>query len=159
MAQNDSKTLRKINELRSQLSNEATNVLLTNLIDTKDAYKHKRNWTPAENIALRVFFGRVHPDEICEAFMCSYSSMMQQCIVLGLADLSEGRLLSAEDVELFVKLLNSKNPDTDNFYTPKYLCDLFEFDYDEQYEFKTYSVDQSDKIYELKQENMFDDID
>lgn len=145
----DLKLINKIEDLSSQLSHAGKALLLSKMFDAKDHYRNKKEWNFKENTALRVFFNKIHPDELCEAFMCSYTSLMRQAHVLGLATLSEGRFLEAEDVERFVKAL-AKHP-------AKELCEIYGIDYDIN-EYHTISDEKSESIKrKLSQGDLFND--
>lgn len=124
--QKDSAITKKIGELYSGLSSYGKEALFWSMVNTKDSYKKKSSWSPKENMILRAFFGKIHPDEICEFFECSYSSFMDQCQAIGVLDLSEGRQLCAEDLELFYKLLDR--------HSVKEVCEIFDMQYEKQYD-------------------------
>lgn len=156
-AKSDRQIIQQMKSLEGNLTNDGLTEYLSTLTETKDFYKKKRYWSTQENLALRVFTGRIHPDELCEAFMCSYTSLTDQQMLLGLLDLSEGRLLEAQDVELFIKLLNSIDPDTKQPYTAKKLCYIYGLDYDKDYDYHTISPEIDEKLIKASEGDLFDD--
>ena len=153
----DRQIIQQMKSLEGSLSNDGLAEYMSTLTETKDLYKRKRHWTPQENLALRVFTGRMHPDELCEAFMCSYTSITDQQSLLGLLDVSEGRLLEAQDVELFIKLLSSTNPETGELYTARYLCELYGMNYDKNLDYHMVTPEVSVKLSEFTEGDLFDD--
>lgn len=142
--QRDSAITKKIEELYSGLSSSGKESLFWSMINTKESYKKKKDWNSKDNMILRAFFGRVHPDEICEFFECSYSSFTDQCQAIGIIDLSEGRPICAEDMEWFYKLLDS--------HSAKELCEIVGIDYQKQYDMFMISKESDFKINKLKEQ-------
>ena len=141
----ESVVVKEIQQLYNLLSPDAKDFVFWSMVNTKESYKKKPHWSPEDNMILRVFFGKIHPDEMCEFFKCSYSSFMDQCQALGILDLSEGRQLNEEDLELFQRLLKS--------HSAKEVCeDIFGISYDKQYDLFMVSKDKSVELNKLKEQ-------
>ena len=122
LSASDESRVNQIFKTFDNLSDDGKTVVVLKLPLIEAGYKRKMSWSYADNTVLRLMWNRCNHDEICDALMCSYTSILSQAIVLGLAP-QEGTALTGEHGAWMLGLLKGG-------MSPKEVADKFEIPYD-----------------------------
>ena len=122
LSASDESRIKNIFNTFSNLSDDAKSHVILRLPLAVSDYKSKRSWSPSEKNTLRLMWNRCNHDEICDAFACTYDSMLNQAKVLGLFP-QDGIPLNGDDGANMTKLM-------DLGVSPKDVANKFELEYD-----------------------------